>query len=472
MFIHGWSVTHTNTYGGLPAALAKNAPAGLALEVSHLHLAKYVSFADEVNLEDIARGMEHAIRQQILPSLKQGERFACITHSTGGPVVRKWIDLYYRDKFSKCPLGHFVMLAPANHGSALAQLGKGRLSRMKSMLADGVEPGTGVLDWLELGSKQGWELNLAWLNHDCVAGKLYPFVLTGQKIDRSLYDNLNSYTDEAGSDGVVRVAAANLNYGLLRLVQTDDGIQLSREARTKPTVLGVLPGLAHSGDRIGIMRSVKDDDDGQHPTLHWLLRCLQVGTHAEYNALSTELAALTRKTQADEREDKVKKGFLFERTFLTDRYTQLVIRLVDDRGNDLTDYELFFTAGPKYDPNHLPEGFFVDRQRNSVNKGRLTYYLNYDKMAPWFARPEVGDKFGIKVVAKPSEGYAHYTVAEHRGTFTELKRFLEPNQTLMLEIQLTRHVHEGVFRTSPYSKGYKPENFAKQPKGAKLPPDV
>jgi len=65
--------------------------------------------------------------------------------------VRKWIDLYHRRKLEKCPLGHLVMLAPANHGSALAQLGKGRLARMK-FFADGVEPGTGVLDWLELAA--------------------------------------------------------------------------------------------------------------------------------------------------------------------------------------------------------------------------------------------------------------------------------------------------------------------------------
>ena len=110
------------------------------------------------------------------------------------------------------------MLAPANHGSALAQLGKGRIARMK-FFADGVEPGTGVLDWLELGSDQSWELNREWLAYECVAAGLYPFVLTGQRIDRAFYDNLNAYTDEAGSDGVVRVAAANMNYGLVRLEQ-------------------------------------------------------------------------------------------------------------------------------------------------------------------------------------------------------------------------------------------------------------
>ena len=231
VFVHGWSVISTETYGGLPEALAKNASPRLDIQITHLYLAKYVSFADEVQVDDIARGMQQAINEDVMPKLKKGDRFACITHSTGGPVVRKWIDLFYRSKLEKCPLGHLVMLAPANHGSALAQLGKGRIARMK-FSTDDVEPGTGVLDWLELGSEQSWELNRQWLSYDCVSSGLYPFVLTGQKIDRKFYDNLNAYTGEVGSDGVVRVAAANMNYGLIRLVQQDGRLKLLKEDRS------------------------------------------------------------------------------------------------------------------------------------------------------------------------------------------------------------------------------------------------
>ena len=66
--------------------------------------------------------------------LARGDRFACITHSTGGPVVRDWWNRYYLEprQAPRCPMSHLVMLAPANFGSALAQLGKGRLSRVKA----------------------------------------------------------------------------------------------------------------------------------------------------------------------------------------------------------------------------------------------------------------------------------------------------------------------------------------------------
>jgi len=465
VFVHGWSVTSTETYGALPAALVRNGPTKLDLQVAHIFLGKYVSFADEVRVDDIARGMQHAITAEVLPKLAAGERFACITHSTGGPVVRKWIDLYYREDLTKCPLGHLLMLAPANHGSALAQLGKGRLARMR-FFAEGVEPGTGVLDWLELGSEQSWELNRTWLGYDCVAAGLYPFVLTGQRIDRSFYDNLNSYTGEAGSDGVVRVAAANLNYGLIRLVQGDRGLKLSKDIRSAGVAFGVLPGRSHSGERIGILRSVKADDDGTHPTVRWVLRCLEVGSAAAYSRVSKELAELTAQTQGDEREERVRGPFVLERSFRTNRYCMIVMHLLDDRGNELSDYDVVFTAGPAYDPNHLPPGFFVDRQRNSLNPGKLTYYLDYDVMDDWFARPELAGRFGVRIAARPADGFAHYAPAEYRGTFAALRRYFEPNQTLMVEVELRRRVAEGVFRLT---QSLVPEDFTNQPKGAEIP---
>jgi len=465
IFVHGWSVTDTGTYGGLPAALIKNAPADLNLQVTHIYLSKYVSFADEVAVDDLARGMEHAVNDEVIPQLAKDERFACITHSTGGPVARKWIDLFYRGKLAKCPISHLVMLAPANHGSALAQLGKSRLSRMKFFI-DGLQPGKGVLDWLELGSDQSWDLNCQWLSYDSTSNGLYPFVLTGQKIDRKFYDNLNSYTGEEGSDGVVRVASANMNYGLLRLVQADGDFKLVKDDRTPKTALGVLPGRSHSGPDKGIMGSVDAEDDGKHPTVQSVLRCLSVASIASYNRVTSELEELTAKTQEDERVERTKEVFIFQRTFRTNRYCMIIIQIGDDRGNTLSDYDVLFTAGPDYDENHLPPGFFVDRQRNSKSPGKLTYYIDYDVMDDWFGRPELENKFGFKIRARPDQGYAYYTVAEHRGTFTSLRKYFEPNRTMMLDVQLRRHVVEGVFRLTQNLTT--PEDFRDQPHGQEL----
>jgi hypothetical protein len=467
VFVHGWSVTSTDTYGGLPEALVRNAPKALQLRIEHLYLGKYVSFSDEVTVDDIARGMQAAVEAEIVPGLGKGERFACITHSTGGPVVRAWMDLYYGRKLASCPLGHLIMLAPANHGSALAQLGKGKLARMK-FFAEGVQPGTGVLDWLELGSRQGWTLNCAWLDYDLTRAGLFAFVLTGQSIDRGFYDNLNSYTGEAGSDGVVRVAAASMNYGLVRLEQQGSAITLSKEGRSTTTALAVLPGLSHSGKDMGIMRSVSAKDDGSHPTVAAVLQALAVDSTESYRACTRAFEELTARTQQQERVSTEKSLFVFRREFITSRYFMLVFRVLDDRGNELSDYNITFTASPAYDPNHLPPGFFVDRQRNSKSPGRLTYFLDYDVMEPWFRDPKVADKFGFEISARPDSGYAYYAVGRHQGTFSALKKYFAPNQTVMVEVVLKRVVMEGVFRLTT---NLAPASFRKQPKGDPLPPE-
>ena len=180
-----------------------------------------------------------------------------------------------------------------------------------------------------MGSEGCWDLKTSWLDDDCVAAGIYTFVLTGQSIDRKMYDALNSYTDEAGSDGVVRVAGANMNYSLLRLSQDGSTLKVDKLLRTAPTAIGVLPGLSHSGEEMGIIRSVTLDGGSNHPTSRWVLRCLRVGSSAAYRQVSNDLAALTEKTQIDERKEKV-KSFFGSRTYPNNRHSMVVFRVTDD----------------------------------------------------------------------------------------------------------------------------------------------
>lgn len=444
LFIHGWSVTHTDSYGELPAWLASQpGPDGQPMSTEDIYLGKYISFEDTVRVDDIARALEHAIQDKLGARIQKGQRFAVITHSTGGPVVRTWVDLYHRQNLQACPMSHLVMLAPANHGSALAQLGKGRLGRISSFF-QGVEPGQEVLNWLELGSREAWELNKAWLGLDLVGAGVFPFVLTGQTIDRAFYDALNAYTGEPGSDGVVRVTGANLNYAHLHLVQ--NGTELSRPllTRTPPTALGVLPGRAHAGKSIGIIRSITKRNAAEHPTAQWVLRCLGVRDAAGYAALSRDLETLTATTQDAERVQKEDR-FLLPRTFITPRFSMLIFRVVDDRGQTLSDYDLLITAGPQYDPQHLPDGFFQDRQRNQRDPGMLTYYLNHDVLDAALKNPAYGGCLGFRLVARPAEDpkkprLVFYRVLDYRGTAAEVDAFLKPNETLMVELVLKRQV--------------------------------
>ena len=71
------------------------------------------------------------------------------------------------------------------------------------------------------------------------------------------------------------------------------------------------------------------------------------------NLLRDNLAALTAFTQRSESLERVDR-LIGTATYRTSRYAQLVFRVVDSRGDLLSDYDLLLTAGPEYSPDELP----------------------------------------------------------------------------------------------------------------------
>jgi len=362
VFVHGWSVHNTDTYGGFPERLRSEATAqGLEIDIAHIHLGKYVSFRDEVRVRDISRAFEAAVREELGGILDEGRRFACISHSTGGPVVRHWLDRYYTSG-TVCPMSHLIMLAPANFGSALAQLGKGALGQAKSWFV-GTEPGTGVLDWLELGSPEAWNLNFRTIaEHGDLAASpdpVYQFVLTGQCIDHAVYDHVNSYTGEIGSDGVVRAAAANLNATYLRLEQGTASSPVSAPLELKlrhdspRTAFSLVRGMAHSGDEIGIIRSVKDDGS-PHETLVKTLKCIAVDSAESYTDLCDDFKEDTAAIVEEERIEVEDRFFLPDHIRVRDPHFMAIFRVRDSEGMVPERFDLVLTAGEQDSPNHLP----------------------------------------------------------------------------------------------------------------------
>ncbi len=443
IFVHGWSVRDTDTYGELPEVLMQLAPEReLDLEIHHIFLSRYISFHDEVTMNDISRAFNQARLDAI-----GNDSFSCITHSTGGPVIRTWVDLYYgAGNLDKLPLKHLIMLAPANHGSALAQLGKGRLSRIKAW-SQGIEPGQKVLDWLEIGSVDQWKLNHSWLSYQPDKHGFFPFVITGQTIDAKLYDHLNSYTGEDGSDGVIRVCGANMNYRYVNLKQNLEkkpirergplayslDIEKDEIKSSPPTPLLVIPKASHSGKKIGIMRSITKKNGRQKSVVDAILNCLKVDDPGSYKAIAEQMDAQTRETQ-----DKDKKT--------KDRFAMIIFHIHDNWGTEISDYDVILLAEKNYNPDELPKDFFVDRQRNSVNRSRLTYYFNCTRMLEAAC-------LGVRIIARPRKGFSYYKVGEFRSGDIPLTALLIPNRTLYLDIELKRLVDKNVFRIDPLSKG-------------------
>lgn len=473
VFVHGWSVTNLDTYGELPLRLkTEAAAAGIDLTVQEIFLGSYISFHDEVRVTDISRAFRNAVQKE-LAHLKS--RFICITHSTGGPVIRDWWNKYYKNSQDICPMSHLIMLAPANYGSALAQLGKGRLSRLKSWWND-IEPGVGVLNWLALGSHEAWELNTQWIEagKDAIGEKgIFPFVITGQDIDRKFYDHLNPYTGELGSDGVVRVAAANLEGRLIRLVQPAPVRNANGELVTGdfeivdddvleavPTPLRVVRKTSHSGDEMGIMKSVRKTP-GQEGSekIKAILDCIRVKNAADYEKARTQFAGETAAVQAEELLEERDGGlFSHERYFIHDRFAMVIFRVHDHEGFPLTDFDLILTAGKDNDPNHLPEGFCEDRQKNSVSNDMVTYYFNYDimkgcdavynKAGELIRDPIKGtDMLGLEIRPRPVNGFVRYIPCKIVASEKMLEMALVPNSTTLIDICLQRVVDSQVFRS-------------------------
>ncbi len=324
-------------YGALPQWLCER----MGMPTVDVWLSDYITSVDSVTMGDLVEAFERA-RQRNFPDTP----FACITHSTGGPVAREWLARYGTENEW---LTHLVMLAPPNHGSALAQLGKWTcLSRMAIWFQQR-EPGQQILNWLELGSLESWRLNLKTLAQPPSA---FVFSLIGSGIDAKLYDHLNTYTGERGSDGVVRAAAANLNFTRVELKQSGPELTLVRRDRSAPGAFGIPPGLSHSGVTMGILSSITLENAAHHPTAQMVERCLRVTSPEDYQQVTADLAATLKDAP--------------EQTCM------IVFRVKDGSGQPVNDFDALLTAGPDYHPGDLPKNFFIDRQRNQGTPNALT----------------------------------------------------------------------------------------------------
>ena len=231
VLIHGYSDRGESFRNWAQALEAKG------YEVASTHVASYQTLTNEVSIDDIAEGLDRALR--IEAGLKDNQEFDAIVHSTGMLVARSWLATYGRQHRR---LRHLIGLAPATFGSPLAHKGRSRLASLfkgKKDIGspDFLEAGDRVLDALELGSSFTWDLT----HRDLLGPQpVYdhsdesPFVFTfcGNEAYSGLYGFFGDLAnlDDDGTDGTVRWAGCSLD--------------------TLKVVLDLTRGPANAGDRI------------------------------------------------------------------------------------------------------------------------------------------------------------------------------------------------------------------------------
>lgn len=207
LLIHGYS----DKGGSFGAWEEKLRAAGFDARL--IRVATWQSLVNEISIADVAEGLDRALA--IEPGLKKGEPFSVIAHSTGSLVVRAWLAA---DPQRRGRLRHFIGLAPANFGSPLAHKGRSFLAAMakgnKEFGENFLEVGDQFLDALELGSRFTWDLAekdllapaTSWYGDGEDSPWAYTICGTGK------YNWLKQlFTDPDGSDGVVRWAGSALD---------------------------------------------------------------------------------------------------------------------------------------------------------------------------------------------------------------------------------------------------------------------
>jgi hypothetical protein len=348
--LHGWS-DKGDSFKHLRDFLGQN---GFA--VQDVFLGNYISMDDDVRVEDVAKRMDVVI-QAMIAAGTLSQTFDLIVHSTGALVARQWMaNLHAAGR--TVPVRRFVMLAPANFGSRLAAVGKSMIGRLTKGVGNRLETGEEMLRALELASPYQWKLAqqdlLARPGEDAsgpfsaiddTKGVL-PFVIVGTRA----YDSgLQQIINEAGSDGTVRVSAADINATGFTIDfsknSADPQVTLWPLRKPYAAPLAVLPERDHTEithpEQSGEILPPKDAR--LRELLLQALRCVSL---AEYKTITDAWQAIS-----DETATLAQSRDLIDQTFgnLDDpkpkqfhRYLQLNVMVRDDYGNLVSDYFLEF----------------------------------------------------------------------------------------------------------------------------------
>lgn len=466
LIIHGWSDT-SKSFRPLARFLAQH---GYVPRI--IWLGDYLSREDDLRVEDVAIRMGEVI-DELQAQGDLDPSFDVIVHSTGGLVARAWLTTWYRDNAARCPMKRLIMLAPANYGSKLAATGKSLLGRVVKGYDNWFQTGQGILDDLELASPYQWEL----AQRDILMapgsgtdtyygdGMVWPFVVVGTHPYASA---LRQIVNEDGSDGTVRVCAANLNARGVTIDFTQSNpasvfsVWGSRLMCDVP--LAVLPTRTHGS----IIDPEREDRSNQEKITETsvekellgqlileALACPDFATYQQIQAKWDQDVTEPTARRMQSPPDGAEADYFHQ-------YMQMNAYVVDNHGQPVPDYFLeFFSSTSKRNDEanvYLHGNVIEDVKKNSTREGLRNLYFDrtdlfetyYKEKLPTGSPRELYMSISaaspgknVAYFEREKEGAEQWVTVHLEGTQTQ--RWLRRNTTHFVKIIIPRRPASNVF---------------------------
>ncbi len=432
-----------------------------------INLSRFITLEDGVSLYDLAQALHQALRRPEHRYLLESG-FNAIVHSTGGLLLRTWLR-HFSPRPS--PLKHAVHLAPAHFGSGWAHLGRGQLARWFREVFQHAEPGTRILEALELGSPYAWDLHTWFLDHPVAETfGTFEYVMVGSEADSRWFALPLRYAHEDGSDGVVRVAAANLNYRWLVLEPEPEAqaptshapirrFYRLKFAKTAPPVpFAVLPRCAHSGKPLGIVTG----HEPRETLLRLLDRALTDTTPSDYRKSMEVFQQATQHTYQQVAQEPPPPWFkpwerLWNRKQQYDPHAMVVLRFVDQFGAPVPHVDIYFRAAPRARRARTRRiaDLLEHHHRNHQHPSTHVFYLRtatfQESQGRWVSLLDNVQGFTLQVTAtEPETRDIQYVPFSWPLNAPDLAPLVHPHQTTLVEIRLLRYGRKRLFRLYPY----------------------
>jgi hypothetical protein len=304
-------------------------------------------------------------------------------------------------------------------------------------------------------------------------------VITGTQADVKWFAAPIRYAKEDGSDGVVRVSGANVNFHYVRLSPAEEALEipwneistqtdrhLAREGKRKqyyetkelshpgtverPRVpMGIPFRCAHTGDDMGIVT-------GSRPRAQVLrmIRAALEATPDTWSQLVAQFDSETAKTYERALNEEAPawwKKWLNDPRAQYDHHTQLIFRIRDQHGFPVLHYDIFFDSVQRSTRGRPIQTLFEDKHVNDKSPNVITFYLRTDafvnKTEGWKSMLDDVKISSLEITAvEPETGDILYLPCRIELNGAQLREWVQGHHTTIFDVELLRLPSPNVFR--------------------------